>query len=65
MCASADASGGHAVSHGKNTFVVATLKISEQAETLGIALKDLLVRLGKSVPRFVDFVCEALTIDLT
>jgi predicted nucleic acid-binding protein len=43
---------------------VATLKLSEQAEDVGLSLEQLLRRLNKAVPGFVDFFCEELKLDI-
>ena len=42
---------------------IAVRKLSEQAETIGVSLEDVLRRLYKLVPGFIDFVCEELVID--
>jgi predicted nucleic acid-binding protein len=43
---------------------VAIRKLVEQAEFLGISLEDLLERMKRSVPGFVEFLCEELRIEL-
>jgi hypothetical protein len=42
---------------------IAVRKLSEQAENISVSLDDLLRRLYKQVPGFIDFICEELCIE--
>ena len=42
---------------------IATRKIVGQAENLGISLEELLSKMNKAVPSFVEFFCEELQIE--
>jgi hypothetical protein len=43
---------------------IVSVKLSEQAQVLGISLKELLARLRVNVPGFVAFFCEEQKIEL-
>lgn len=43
---------------------VATRKLVEQAKRIHLTLEDLLVKMKRPVPGFVDFICEELHVEL-
>jgi predicted nucleic acid-binding protein len=43
---------------------IATRKLVEQSENLGISLEEMLGRMRKSVPSFIEFLCEELQIEI-